>query len=27
LVLTPGDANHGDATFVYEFTVGPPAGA
>jgi len=25
LVLTPGDANHGDATFVYEFTVGPPA--
>ena len=25
LVLTPGDANNGDATFVYEFTVGPPA--
>jgi hypothetical protein len=25
LVLTPGDANNGDATFVYEFTVGEPA--
>ncbi len=25
LVLTPGDANNGDATFVYEFTVGAPA--
>ena len=25
LVLTPGDSNNGDATFVYEFTVGPPA--
>ena len=25
LVLSPGDANNGDATFVYEFTVGPPA--
>ena len=24
LVLTPGDSNNGDATFVYEFTVGPP---
>jgi hypothetical protein len=23
--LTPGDSNNGDATFVYEFTVGPPA--
>lgn len=25
LVLTPGDSNNGDATFVYEFTVGAPA--
>ncbi len=25
LVLDPGDVNNGDATFVYEFTVGPPA--
>jgi len=25
LVLTPGDANNGDATFVYEFKVGDPA--
>ncbi len=25
LVLTPGDVNNGDATFVYEFTVGAPA--
>jgi hypothetical protein len=25
LVLTPGDANHGDATFVYQFTPGAPA--
>jgi hypothetical protein len=25
LVLSPGDINNGDATFVYEFTVGPPA--
>jgi hypothetical protein len=25
LVLTPGDANNGDATFVYEFTVSAPA--
>ena len=25
LVLTPADSNNGDATFVYEFTVGPPA--
>ena len=25
LVLNPGDINNGDATFVYEFTVGPPA--
>jgi len=25
LVLDPGDANHGDATFVYEFSVGDPA--
>ena len=25
LVLSPGDANHGDATFVYEFKVGAPA--
>ena len=25
LALTPGDSNNGDATFVYEFTVGPPA--
>ena len=25
LVLDPGDANNGDATFVYEFTVGAPA--
>jgi hypothetical protein len=25
LVLSPGDANNGDATFVYEFTVGTPA--
>jgi hypothetical protein len=25
LVLAPGDANNGDATFVYEFTVGAPA--
>ena len=25
LVLSPGDANNGDATFVYEFTVGAPA--
>ena len=24
LVLTPGDANNGDATFVYQFTVGAP---
>jgi hypothetical protein len=24
LVLTPGDANNGDATFVYQFTVGEP---
>jgi hypothetical protein len=25
LVLSPGDINNGDATFVYEFTVGAPA--
>jgi len=25
LVLNPPDINNGDATFVYEFTVGPPA--
>jgi hypothetical protein len=25
LVLTPGDANNGDATFVYEFKPGAPA--
>jgi hypothetical protein len=25
LVLTPGDANHGDATFTYQFTPGAPA--
>lgn len=25
LVLNPGDANNGDATFVYEFNVGAPA--
>ncbi|HEY6080726.1 MAG TPA: hypothetical protein VIW29_18050 [Polyangiaceae bacterium] len=25
LVLAPADVNNGDATFVYEFTVGPPA--
>jgi hypothetical protein len=25
LVLAPGDANNGDATFVYEFKVGDPA--
>lgn len=25
LVLSPGDVNNGDATFVYEFTVGAPA--
>jgi hypothetical protein len=25
LVLNPADINNGDATFVYEFTVGPPA--
>ena len=25
LVLNPGDSNNGDATFVYEFTVGAPA--
>jgi hypothetical protein len=25
LVLSPGDANTGDATFVYEFNVGEPA--
>jgi hypothetical protein len=25
LVLVPGDANNGDATFVYEFGVGAPA--
>jgi hypothetical protein len=25
LVLDPGDINNGDATFVYEFTVGAPA--
>lgn len=25
LVLNPGDANNGDATFVYEFSVGAPA--
>ena len=25
LVLTPGDANNGDATFVYQFTPGAPA--
>jgi hypothetical protein len=25
LVLSPGDANHGDATFVYEFKPGAPA--
>ena len=24
LVLNPGDANNGDATFVYQFTVGAP---
>ena len=25
LVLTPGDANNGDATFTYQFTPGAPA--
>ncbi|HEY3665011.1 MAG TPA: hypothetical protein VGL19_03380 [Polyangiaceae bacterium] len=25
LVLDPGDINNGDATFVYEFSVGSPA--
>jgi hypothetical protein len=25
LTLTPPDSNNGDATFVYEFTVGAPA--
>jgi hypothetical protein len=25
LVLTPADVNNGDATYVYEFTVGAPA--